>query len=175
VLTGWRTAGKADTGKKRPHKKTIGNLKKFERVCASKISVTETAMSRPRKVEVTAIIRMAGKTTLHATMDRSTINAAINMGMHALTNPKKKAPAVFANTRSSSEIGASSKRSNERLFFSKVMATANMEVVPKKTDSDIKPGRIDKKSGEALSVLMKNMPAQDKGKIIPQLMFGGFK
>ncbi len=37
----------------------MGKRKKLENVCASKTSLTETAMKRPRKVELIAISAMA--------------------------------------------------------------------------------------------------------------------
>src|SRR5690554_3249204 len=42
-------------GINKPHKNIIGTLKKFEKVCASNTSLTDTAISSPRKVDVTDI------------------------------------------------------------------------------------------------------------------------
>jgi hypothetical protein len=85
------------------------------------------------------------------------------------------APEVLANIRISSEIGARSNRSNERLRFSKVMVTASIEVVPKRIEMVITPGRSARTLSSPLPDLMKNMPVHASGKIIPQLTFGGLR
>jgi len=89
--------------------------------------------------------------------------------------PKRMAPKAFANIISSSGIGDKRILSRVLLFFSKVMVTESMEVVPKSMDKLITPGRMDKRSVTVVPVLMKNMPVHAKGKIIPQLILGGFK
>jgi hypothetical protein len=102
-------------------------------------------------------------------------NAAITTGTKALTTPKRIAPEVFASIRSSSEIGAKSNLSKERLRFSNVMVTASMEVVPKRIDMVITPGRSVEILSNPLPDLMKNMAVQARGKISPQLMLGGLR
>jgi hypothetical protein len=47
-------------GKKSPHGKIIGKRKKLEKVWASKISLTETAIKSPRRVNMMPIKMMAG-------------------------------------------------------------------------------------------------------------------
>jgi hypothetical protein len=71
-------------------------------------------------------------------------------------------------------MGASNKRSNERLLRSKVMVTANIEVVPNKTERDITPGKIPRISTPKED-RKKNIKVHEIGKIIPQLILGGFK
>lgn len=89
--------------------------------------------------------------------------------------PNRMAPEVFANIISPSGIGDTNNLSKVLLFFSKVMVTESMEVVPKSIDKLITPGRIDITSIILPPVLIKNMPAHAKGNMIPQLMFGGFR
>jgi hypothetical protein len=48
-------------GKNRPHRKIMGKRKKFEKVWASNTSFTETAMNRPRNVELIAMRTTAGE------------------------------------------------------------------------------------------------------------------
>lgn len=61
-------------GINRPDKNIIGNLKKIEKVCASKTSLTETAINKPRKVEVTAINKAAINVSIQFIPDKSIIN-----------------------------------------------------------------------------------------------------
>src|SRR4030042_3310311 len=92
--SGRRNTGSDMIGKKSPHKNISGNLKKLEKVWASKISLTETAMKSPRKVDTIPMRIMAGITKDHAIPDRSARNAAITTGTKALTTPKSIAPEV---------------------------------------------------------------------------------
>jgi len=162
-------------GKNSPHRKIMGNLKKLEKVCASKTSLTETAIKSPRKVDTIPIRIIDGITNDHAIPERSTRNAAIIIGTKALTIPKKIAPEVLASIRSSREIGARSNLSNDRLLLSKVIVTASIEVVPKRMEMVITPGRSARTLSNPLPDLMKNIPVQAKGKMIPQLMLGGLR
>jgi len=162
-------------GKNNPHRKIIGKRKKFEKVWASKISLTETAMKRPRKVDTIPIRIIAGITSDQAIPERSVRNAAITMGTKALTTPKKIAPEVLASIRSSSEIGAKSNLSNDRLRFSNVMVTASIEVVPKRTEIVTTPGSNARMLSSPLPDLMKNIPVHARGNIMPQLMLGGLR
>jgi len=162
-------------GKNRPQRKIIGKRKKLEKVCASKTSLTETAMKSPRKVDEIAIITMAGITADHNTVERSVKKIAIMIGTQALTAPKRIAPLVLANIRSSSEMGESSSLSKERFFFSKVTVTASMEVVPNRMEIAITPGSIAGMLSEPLPDLIKNIDVQATGNINPQLMLGGLR
>jgi len=168
------TAGRFWIGINKPQRNIIGKRKKFEYVWASNTSLTETAINRPRKVDVTAISTTLIIAEIQFTPDKSTKTAAKSTGMKALRMPKRIAPVVFASIKRFKLMGASNNLSKDRLFRSKVMVTASIEVVPNKTDKDITPGRIPLIS-TALSDRMKNISVQDIGKIIPQLIFGGFK
>ena len=132
-------------------------------------------MKSPRKVETIPIRMMAGITSDQAIPDRSVRNAAIIIGTKALTTPKTIAPEVLASIRSSRDMGARSSLSNDRLRFSNVMVTASIEVVPKRMEIVITPGKRDKMLSSPLLDLMKNIPVQARGKIMPQLMFGGLR
>ncbi len=158
-----------------PHRKIIGKRKKLEKVWASKTSLTATAMNRPRKVDATDIRRTVGTTSSQSTRARSTRNAAMSMGTKALIAPNRMAPPVLASISSSSGTGASSSRSKERFFFSKVTVTASREVVPNRMDRATTPGSIEATLSSPLPDLMKNMPVQASGKMKPQLKFGGFR
>jgi len=68
---GRRKTGSDLRGKKRPQRKIIGKRKKLENVCASKISLTETAVNSPRNVETTAIAITAGTRATHEISERS--------------------------------------------------------------------------------------------------------
>jgi len=162
-------------GKKSPHKNIIGKRKKLEKVWASKTSLTATAMNRPRKVEAMAIRTTAGMNALQTTGDRSIRNIAMMTGTKALATPKRIAPLVLASISSSNGIGASSSRSKERFFFSKVTVTASMEVVPKRMETATTPGSKVWMLSRPLPDRMKNMPVQARGKRIPQLTFGGLR
>jgi hypothetical protein len=163
------------TGKNRPHRKIIGKRKKFEKVCASKISLAETAMKSPRKVDTIPMRMIAGMTKDQATSDKFVRSAAIMIGIKALATPKRIAPEVLASISSSREIGARSNLSKDRLRFSKVIVTASMEVVPKRMEIVMTPGRSVTMLSRPLPDLIKNMPVQASGKIIPQLMLGGLR
>jgi hypothetical protein len=54
------------------------------------------------------------------------------------------------------------------------MVTASIDVVPKRMERAMTPGNIWRRS-TVLSDLIKNMRVQEIGKIIPQLMLGGFR
>lgn len=167
-------AGRFSMGINKPHKNIIGNLKKLENVCASNTSLTETAIKSPRKVDVTAINTTPIKVDNQFIPERSTINEANNTGMKALIIPKRMAPVVLASISKFKLMGASNNLSNDRLFLSKVIVTASMDVVPKSTDNAITPGNIPRISTSLLERI-KNIRVQEMGKIMPQLMFGGFK
>jgi hypothetical protein len=85
------------------------------------------------------------------------------------------APVVLASIKSSREIGASSRRSKERPFFSNVTVTASRLVVPKRTDRASTPGRRERTPSSPDPDRMKNIAVQARGKIRPQLMLGGFR
>ena len=162
-------------GKNSPHKKIIGKRKKLEKVWASNTSLTETAMKSPRNVDTIPMRMMAGATSGQVIPDRSVRNAAITMGTKALATPKRIAPEVLASISSSKEIGAKSNLSNERLLRSKVIVTASIEVVPKRTEMVTTPGKSDRTLSSPLPDLIKNMPVQARGKIIPQEILGGLR
>ena len=103
------------------------------------------------------------------------MNEAIRIGISALTIPKSMAPLVLASIKRSKEIGASSKRSKELFFFSKVTVTASMEVVPKRIEIAIKPGSKAGMLSNPLPERIRNIPVQAKGKMMPQLILGGFR
>src|SRR6056297_201840 len=105
----------------------MGNRKKLEKVCASKTSLTATAMKRPRKVEAMAIMMTAGMNRAHVTPEKSIRKAAMITGTKAFTVPNNMAPLVLASIRTSRGIGASRSRSKERCFFSKVTVTASRD------------------------------------------------
>jgi hypothetical protein len=71
---GWRNTGSMSMGKKRPQRKITGKRKKLEKVWASKISLTETAMNKPRNVDTIAIIATAATTAFQAIPEISTRN-----------------------------------------------------------------------------------------------------
>ena len=118
---------------------------------------------------------IAGITIAQAIPDRSAKNEAMIIGTKALAMPKKIAPEVLASIRSSRDMGDSSNLSKERLRFSNVMVTASIEVVPKRMEIVITPGKSARTLSSPLPDLMKNMPVQASGKIIPQLMLGGLR
>jgi hypothetical protein len=167
--------GRDIMGKNNPQRKIIGKRKKLENVCASNTSLTETAMKSPRNADATPIRMMAGITRVHAIPERFTRKAAITTGTKALTIPKRIAPDVLANIRSSSDIGARSNLSKERLRLSKVIVTANMDVVPKRIDIVITPGKSDKALPRPLPDLIKNIPVHASGNMIPQEILGGLR
>jgi len=119
----------------------MGNLKKLENVCASKTSLTETAINKPRKVEVTAISKILPKAGNQLTSDKSVMKRAKKIGTKALRTPKIMAPVVFASIRRLRSSGAKRSLSKERLFLSKVIVTASMDVVPKRMDMDTTPAK----------------------------------
>jgi hypothetical protein len=131
-------------------------------------------MNNPRKVDVTAIKTTPEKSKGHWMPPRSTKNDANRTGMNALIIPKMIAPVVFASIRRFRLIGERSNRSNERLFLSNVIVTESMEVVPKRIDSAMTPGRMALIS-TSLPLRKKNIRVHEMGKMIPQLKFGGFR
>lgn len=146
----------------------------MENVCASKTSLTETAIKSPRKVDVMAINITPINVDNQFILDRSTINEANNTGIKALMTPNKMAPVVFASISKFKLMGASNNLSNDLLFLSNVIVTASIDVVPKRMDRAITPGNISIIS-TAPPERIKNIRVQEIGKMIPQLMFGGFK
>jgi hypothetical protein len=169
------TEGRRSMGKKRPQRNIMGKRKKLEKVCASNTSLTETAMKRPRNVEETAIKTTAGKAVSHNTLDRSKKNAAMTTGTKALTIPKTIAPEVFESIRMPSGIGARRSLSKDRPFFSNVTVTPSIEVVPKRMEIAMSPGRSVRTPSNPPPDLMKNIPVQARGNMIPQLMLGGLR
>lgn len=81
---GRRKIGRLLTGRNKPHKNSMGNLKKLESVWASNTSFAETAISSPNRVEVTAIRNTANNTTPQLIPVRSTKKDANNIGTKAL-------------------------------------------------------------------------------------------
>jgi hypothetical protein len=116
---------------------------------------------------------MAGTTKDQAIPDISARNTAIAIGTKALTMPKRIAPEVLANISNSREIGARSSLSNDRLRLSKVRVTDSSEVVPNSMEIVTTPGKRSSTLSSPLPDLMKNIPVQASGKIIPQLTLGG--
>lgn len=167
--------GKDIMGKNNPHRKIMGKRKKLENVWASNTSLTETAMKSPRKVDATPIRIIAGITRAQAIPERSARKAAIITGTKALTTPKRIAPEVLASIRSSSDMGARSNLSKERLRLSKVIVTDNTDVVPKRMEIVMTPGKRDRTLSSPLPDLIKNMPVQTIGNIMPQEMLGGLR
>ena len=100
-------------------------------------------------------------------------NTEIKTGKILLNRPNNTAPVSFDMINSSNDIGASRSLSKERDFFSNVMVTASIEVVPKRTDIPIIPGKISLISKDL--VLKNIIKIQAKGKMIPQLMLGGLR
>ena len=133
-------------GINRPHRNIIGNLKKFEKVCASKTSLAETAINNPRKADVTAINTTPANVNSQFIPGKSIINDANNTGIKAFIIPIIIAPVVLASIKRFKLMGASSNLSNDLLLLSKVMVTASIDVVPKRTDNAITPGRIPRMS-----------------------------
>jgi hypothetical protein len=162
-------------GKNSPHRKIIGKRKKLEKVWASNTSLAETEIKRPRKVDTIPMRIMAGTTSDQAIPDMSARNAAIAIGTNALTIPNKIAPEVLANMSNSREMGARSSLSNDRFRLSKVKVTDNSEVVPNNMEIVTTPGKSSIIFSSPVPDLIKNIPVQASGKIIPQLMFGGLR
>ena len=125
-------------------------------------------------MEVTAIRKTPPNTISQLMPDRSVMNRAKITGTNPLKMPKTMAPVVLASIRRLRSIGAIRSLSKDRLFLSKVMVTESMEVVPKSTDRHMTPGRRPRISSDVPD-FRKNISVQATGKIIPQLMFGGFR
>lgn len=113
----------------------------MEKVCASKTSFTDTAIKRPKRVEVTEIKKTAPMTGSQLILDRWVRKDANKTGTNALNRPKRMAPLVLASIKKFRSRGANRSLSKERLLLSKVMVTASTEVVPKRIDRPITPGR----------------------------------
>jgi hypothetical protein len=120
----------------------MGNRKKFENVCASNISLTDTAINSPRKVDVTAIRITLIITGIQLIPDRFIKNNEKTIGTNAFKIPNIIAPTVFAIISKFNPMGASSSLSKDLPFLSKVIVTASMDVVPKRMDIAMIPGRI---------------------------------
>jgi hypothetical protein len=152
----------------------MGNLKKLEKVWASNTSLADTAINKPNRAEVNAIKKTAMITRGQYVPLKSAKFAAKATGTKAFTIPKIIAPDNLAKTSVLILIGARSNLSKERDLFSKVIVTASIEVVPNRMLIAIKPGSnsiISTFPGERTSCIS----VQDSGKIMPQLIFGGFK
>jgi len=152
----------------------MGNRKKFEYVCASKTSLAETEITKPKSVEIIDRRKILTTNKNQFSTGALKYKTEINIGVILFKTPKKIALVIFAMIISSILIGASNNLSNARDFLSNVIVTASIEVVPKriliatipgKTSSILKP----------FPVLINSISIHAKGKIIPQLMFGGFK
>jgi hypothetical protein len=118
---------------------------------------------------------MAGITKDQAIPDISVRNVAINMGMNAFTIPKSIAPEVLANMSNSRGIGARRSLSNDLFRLSKVRVTDSKEVVPNSIEIVTTPGKNCNTLSTPSPDLIKNIPVQASGKIIPQLMLGGLR
>ena len=160
-------------GTNKPHRKPW-KAKKLEKVWASKTSLTVTAIKRPKNVEVTARKKTLAKTINQFIPAKFIRNEANTTGMKAFRRPKRIAPEVLASIKIFKSMGARSKRSKERLLLSKVMVTANIEVVPNKMDMAMTPGKMLRISTGDWE-RTKNIRVQARGNIIPQLMLGGFR
>jgi hypothetical protein len=132
-------------------------------------------MKSPRKVDTIPISRIAGTTSDQAIPDMSARNAAIMMGIKALATPKRIAPEVLDSISNSKEIGERSSLSNDRLRLSKVIVTDSIEVVPKSIEIVTTPGKSNMTLSNPLPDLIKNIPVQASGNIMPQLTLGGFR
>lgn len=121
------------TGRYRPQRKTTGNRTKLENVYAAQTSLTDTAINSPRKAAVLAIRTTTGSSVPQLIADRSVMKPASSTGTNALMTPNRIAPDVFASISSSSSIGASNSRSNERPFFSKVTVTASTDIMRRRS------------------------------------------
>ena len=170
---GRRKRGKLEIGINSPQRKSIGKRKKFEKVCASKTCLADTAINSPVNDDVMAISKTASKSIPQLTALKSIKKLAKMTGTNALKIPNRIVPAIFASTMRFKLIGASSNRSNDLPLRSKVIVTASMEVVPNRTLMEIRPGSNSRilPSGERMSCISDH----ERGKMIPQLMFGGFK
>jgi len=169
---GFNNKGKLSIGINKPQRNTIGKRKKLKKVWASNTSLTEIAMNKPKKVEVIEISTIPKIADNQSIPDISATNEANNIGTKALTIPNTIAPVVLASIRRLRLMGASNSLSKERLFLSKVIVTASIEVVPNRTDKAITPGKIPL-IFKVLSDRMKNIRVQARGKIMPQLILGG--
>jgi dephospho-CoA kinase len=138
------------------------------------IVFADTAITKPSSADVTAISTTPITAAVQFTPLRFMKKAAKMTGTKALNIPNKTAPKILAKTSTPILSGAISRRSNERPFLSKVIVTASIEVVPNKTLMAIKPG-----SSSSTPVpppeRINCISVQDRGKTIPQLIFGGFK
>lgn len=165
--------GRLERGIKSPHKNSMGKRKKFENVCASNTCFADTAINSPVNDEVTAIIKIAGIKSPHFTALRSIKKLAKMTGTNALKMPNIIVPVIFASTITLILIGASRSRSNDLPLRSNVIVTASIEVVPNKTLIEIRPGSSSDifPPGERMSCIS----VQERGKMMPQLMLGGFR
>ncbi len=95
-------------------------------------------------------------------------------GTKALIIPNRMAPSILAATNVLRLIGANNNLSKDLLLFSKVIVTASIDVVPNNILMAIKPG-----SNSITSIFpderISCIKVQERGKIMPQLMFGGFR
>lgn len=148
---------------------------KFENVCASKTSLTETATNNPRNVDEIAIKRIAGSTNNQLMGGRSRNIDPTIIGTIAFRHPNRIAPLVLENMSDSRLKGASSNRSKEAFFFSKVIVTASMDVVPKSIEIEITPGKRVSMLSRPCPERIKNIVVQARGKMIPQLILGGLR
>lgn len=166
--------GNAVIGINKPQRKTIGNLKKFEKVCASKTSFADTAIKIPSKVDTidNIIIPLNNKSQFNT--EALKYNTDIKIGIKLFKIPNKIAPDIFAKTSRLMHIGASNNLSNERALLSNVMVTESIEVVPNRIDIATIPGNTSLIS-KADFDFIKSINIHAKGKIMPQLIFGGFK
>jgi len=95
-------------------------------------------------------------------------------GTMLLKIPNKIAPVIFAVISNLILIGANNNRSNDFDFLSNVIVTASIDVVPNRIDKLIIPGKTSSML-KAVLVFINIINIHAKGKIIPQLIFGGFR
>lgn len=158
---------------KSPQRKSMGKRKKFERVCASNTCSADTAIKSPISAELIAIINTAGNIIPKLTPPKSIKKLANITGTKALKIPNRIVPAILAKTIRFMLIGANKRRSKDLPLRSKVIVTANIDVVPNKILIAIKPGKSSKifSPGERISCIK----VQERGKMIPQLILGGLR
>jgi len=167
-------SGNDITGTNNPHRKIIGKRKKFEYVCASNTSFAETEISNPSKVDMIDKRIIPTVSIVQLITVALKYNTENKIGTMLLKIPNSIAPVIFAIISNLILIGANNKRSNDLDFLSNVIVTASIEVVPKRIDMPTIPGKTSLMLKVVL-VFMNIINIQAKGKIIPQLIFGGFR
>jgi len=97
-----------------------------------------------------------------------------NIGIMLLKIPNKIAPVIFATISNSILSGANNSLSNERDFLSNVMVTDSIEVVPNRMDIATIPLKTSS-IWNAVFVFTNIISIHANGKMMPQLIFGGFR